>query len=182
MTTITGTHGADCLCHLEHAHDDGETPATKGSDCELVVDVAELGGCCEDTHVVQLGEELALHACAGRVLSGEERESVCILTQGATKFVVLVVVLSVLYVVPPHDLYFAQVRIMFPLGQSENKRKVRVMHARLENRLFLVEAFHDALTGAFNCRQWIDDHDLKRLSAERSVLSLSPPTCRRIDG
>jgi hypothetical protein len=55
------THSADGLCHLGHAHENGEAAATEGGDGELVLDVGELGGGVEDAHVVELGEQLVLH-------------------------------------------------------------------------------------------------------------------------
>jgi hypothetical protein len=82
------TYCADRLCHLGHAHDDGKAASTKGGDSELIVDIAELGGGGEDTHVVQLGEELALHFRAKRILGREERDTVGILAEGATEFVI----------------------------------------------------------------------------------------------
>lgn len=66
------THGANGLGHLAHAHHDGETTTAEGSDGELVLDVAELGGGVEHAHVVELGEQLGLHACAEGVLCGEQ--------------------------------------------------------------------------------------------------------------
>lgn len=111
-----GTHGADGLCHLGHGHEDGETAATKGSDGELVLDVAEFGCGVEDAHVVELAEELALHPGAEGVLGGEEGDAVCKGSEGAAELVVLVVVVAVLDVVPAHDLDFAEICILFPLG------------------------------------------------------------------
>lgn len=83
-----GTHGADGLGHLGHAHEDGEAAAAEGGDGELVLDVGELGGGVEHAHVVELGEQLALHARAERVLRGEQRDAV---REGAQRAAELVV-------------------------------------------------------------------------------------------
>ena len=82
------TYCADRLGHFAHAHEDGEAAATKGSDGELVVDVAELGLGGEDADVVELGEELALHLGTEGVLRGEHGEAVCIRAECAAELVV----------------------------------------------------------------------------------------------
>jgi len=47
-----GTDGRHGLGHLGHDHDDGESPTTKGSDGQFVVDVAQLGLGVEDADVI----------------------------------------------------------------------------------------------------------------------------------
>ena len=81
-------HRTDRLGHLGHHHDDGETAATEGGDGELIVDVAELRLGVEDTHVEELGEDLALHAGPKRVLCGQQRDAVGEGPQRAAELVV----------------------------------------------------------------------------------------------
>ena len=66
------THRRDSLCHFAHAHKDGQTASAEGRDGKLVLDVAELGGRVEHAHVVELGEQLGLHASPKRVLRWQE--------------------------------------------------------------------------------------------------------------
>ena len=82
------TYRANRLGHFRHAHDDGKAPATERGDGELVLDVAELRGGVEHAHVVELGEELALHLGPERVLGGEEGEAVGERAEGAAELVV----------------------------------------------------------------------------------------------
>lgn len=83
-----GTYCTDCLGHFAHAHEDGEATATKCSDGEPVVDVAEFCLRCEDADVVELGEQLALHLGAKGVLCGEHGETVCIRAECAAQLIV----------------------------------------------------------------------------------------------
>ena len=130
------TYRTDCLCHLGHTHEYGETATTKRRHGQFVVDVAELGRGVEDTHVVQFGKQLALHARTEGILSGQKRNAVCKCTQRPAQLVVpaksgqrrrrdicchrLVVILSVLDVIPTDNLYLAQTCILFPLHRCES--------------------------------------------------------------
>jgi len=62
----------NCLCQFGHAHDDSQPSTAKGSDGKLIVDITELGRSGEDTHVVKLGEKLALHFCTKGILGRKE--------------------------------------------------------------------------------------------------------------
>ena len=79
---------ADGLCHARHAHDDGQSSPTEGSDGELVVDVAQfsLGG--QNAHVIKFCEELAFHARAEGVLGRESCEAVGIAAELTTKLII----------------------------------------------------------------------------------------------
>ena len=83
-----GTHRANRLGHLRHAHDDGKAPATERGDGELVLDVTQFRGGIEHAHIVELAEELALHFGAEGVLCGEEGEAVGERADGAAELVV----------------------------------------------------------------------------------------------
>lgn len=65
------TYRADRLRHLRHAHHDREPAAAEGRDGELVLNVARLRGGVEHAHVVELREQLGLHACAEGVRGRE---------------------------------------------------------------------------------------------------------------
>ena len=82
------TYGADSFGHLGHAHEDCEAASAKGGYGDLVFDVAEFCGGAEDAHVVELGEQLALHACSEGIPGGQEGDPVGVGAQRAAEPVV----------------------------------------------------------------------------------------------
>jgi hypothetical protein len=82
------THRADGFRHLRHTHENGQSSSTERGNCESVVDVADLGHRVQHSHVVQLRQQLPLHAGSERVLCWEQREPVGECAQGPTELVV----------------------------------------------------------------------------------------------
>ena len=82
------TYCADSFGHFGHAHEHCESPSAEGGDGDLVLDVAEFCGGAEDGHVVELGEQLALHASSEGILGWEKGYAVCIGAQRAAELVV----------------------------------------------------------------------------------------------
>lgn len=83
-----GTDRANCLGHAHAADNDREPPSAKARDGHLVLDVRELVFKVEETHVVQLGEQVGLLGMPEGVGRWKERQPVGELAERTGELVV----------------------------------------------------------------------------------------------